>query len=179
MANFADAPHFDTHDDYYTPKSTWELITPFVPDNKVIWEMCLLNSNEQSKKYLQELLPTCQIIGNNQIDCLEDDPAFEGIIDMIITNPPFDTEIKKKILKKLVKLDKPFIIILNALNIFTKYFHEIMNELPGDIQYIIPRQKLHYDKYQPGGTEHIESKKNTSFNSIFITYKIVNRNIHL
>ncbi len=174
MANFSDANIFEIHDDYYTPKSTWKLIAPFIPENKVIWEMCLLNSNEQSKKYLKEVLPTCTIVGNKTVDCLE--TTYWGA-DIIITNPPFETEIKKKILKRLVEIDKPFILVMNCLNIFSKYFHEIFNDL--DIKYIIPRQKLHYDKYKEGGEEFLESKKNTSFNSIFVTYKIVEKNIHL
>jgi hypothetical protein len=176
MANFQDASSFQVHDDYYTQRSTWEMITPFIPEGKTIWEMCLLNSNEQSKKYLAELLPTCQIIGNKNVNCLDENP-YINIVDIIITNPPFETEIKKKILKKLVELKKPFIIILNALNIFSKYYHDIFKDT--DIKYIIPSRKIHYDKYKEGGEELIESKKNTSFNSIFVTYGIVDKNIHL
>ena len=29
---------FEKHDDYMTPKSAWEAIKQFVPENKVVWE---------------------------------------------------------------------------------------------------------------------------------------------
>lgn len=186
MTNFVDSNSFEVHevhevhDDYYTPKSTWELIVPYIENVNYhlseypkIWEMCLLNSNEQSKEYLDELLPNV-IIGDKNCNCLLPND-YEEECDMIITNPPFDTELKKQILKKLVDLDKPFIIILNSINIFSKYFHEIFADL--DIKYIIPSKKLHFDKYD--GEEYIESKKKTYFYSIFVTYKITNKNIHL
>ena len=115
MTNFVDSNSFEVHDDYYTPKSTWELIVPYIENVNYhlseypkIWEMCLLNSNEQSKEYLDELLPNV-IIGDKNCNCLLPND-YEDECDMIITNPPFDTEIKKHILQKLVQLDKPFII---------------------------------------------------------------------
>ena len=61
---------------------------------------------------------------------------------------------------------------MNSCNVFSKYFNEIFGDL--DIKFIIPHKKLHYDKYENG--EHIESKKNTSFYSIYITWGILDKN---
>ena len=69
MANLKDCSKFNTHDDYYTPKWVFERFNHLIPKDKTIWEMCLLNSNEQSKKYLTEL--GNKVIGSNKCDCLK------------------------------------------------------------------------------------------------------------
>ena len=43
--------------------------------------------------------------------------------DIIVTNIPFDIKIKVPILKRLIEIDKPFIIIMSVMATF--YFHEI------------------------------------------------------
>tara|TARA_Y100000004_G_C8924808_1_gene417115 strand:- start:423 stop:941 length:519 start_codon:yes stop_codon:yes gene_type:complete len=172
MSNFKDSPKFTKHDDYYTPKWVWEQVQEFIPKDKIIWEMCLLNSNEQSKKNLIEL--GYEVVGDKSVDCLTE--TFP--CDIIVTNPPFSTELKINILKKLISLDKPFMIIMNACNIFTKYFHEIMGDK--EIYYIYPKGKLYYDKYN--GEELIsphEKNKNCSFYSVYVCYKLIDRNYHL
>ena len=62
MANLKDCSKFNIHEDFYTRKKTWEQITPFIDKDLTIYEFCLLNSNEQSKKYFQEL--GYNVIGN-------------------------------------------------------------------------------------------------------------------
>jgi len=124
MAKLNDCPKFDPNEnDYYTTKQMWENIKHLVPKDKKIYEMCLLNSKSKSLEYWQDM--GYNIIGNDTWDCL----SFKPIeYDMIITNPPFETKIKQKILKKLVEIDKPFIIILNCMNIYSKYFRDIFGE---------------------------------------------------
>ena len=170
MAMLNDSPNWNIHDDFYTRKKSWEQITPFIEQNKTIYEFCLLNSNEQSKLYFQEL--GYNVIGNNTIDFLEDN-AEEEEADILVSNIPFSTEIKQKILKKLVELDKPFIIIMNSLNLFTKYFMDIFKDK--DIYFIYPSTKIHYDKYENGILQ--PTKNNTSFYSIYVCYKVINKNI--
>ena len=172
MANFKDSPKFETHDDYYTPKWIFERINHLIPADKTIWEMCLLGSNEQSKKYLTELGHT--VIGDNECDCLTD-TQYEKDCDMIITNPPFDLKIKLPILQKLVKMDKPFMIIMNSLNIFSNYFQDTFKDK--DIHYIMPRGKLYFDKYN-GQEKLIDNQKNksTSFYCVIVCYKVIDKN---
>ena len=58
MSNFKDtSTSFTIHDDYYTPKYAWAQIQHFIKKRgyTTIYEAFMLNSNEQSKKYLQEL----------------------------------------------------------------------------------------------------------------------------
>tara|TARA_R110002167_G_scaffold247418_3_gene453034 strand:- start:56 stop:577 length:522 start_codon:yes stop_codon:yes gene_type:complete len=171
MANLTDSHIFSTHDDYYTRKKTWEQITPFIPQDKTIYEFCLLNSNEQSKKYFEEF--GYNVIGNNTIDFLEDNIQLENEADILVSNIPFSTEIKKKVLKKLVELDKPFIIIMNSMNTFSKYFKEIFKDK--DIFFIVPSSKIHYDKYIEGVLQ--PTKNITSFYSLYVCYKVIDKNI--
>jgi hypothetical protein len=76
-------------------------------------------------------------------------------------------------LKRLIALDKPFIIIVNSLSIFSKYFKEIFKDK--EIYFITPSKKIHYDKYKDG---HLLPPVNkTSFYSIFVTFKLLKKNI--
>jgi hypothetical protein len=172
MANFKDSPKFEIHDDYYTPKWIFEKINHLIPKDKKIWEMCLLGSNEQSKKYLTEL--GHNVIGDNQCDCLTD-TNYETECDMIFTNPPFQTDLKISILKKIARLDKPFMIIMNSCNVFSNYFQDIFKDK--DIYFITPRGKFYYDKYN-GQDLLIDNQKNksTSFYSVIVCYKTITKN---
>ena len=124
MANLKDCSKFNIHDDFYTRKKTWEQIKDYIPKDKIIWEFCLLNSNEQSKRYLQEL--NFNVVGDRTIDFFNEENKHLG--EILISNIPFSTEIKIRMLKRLVELDKPFIIIMNSMNLFTKYFKEIFKD---------------------------------------------------
>jgi len=171
MANLKDSPHFNIHDDFYTRKITWERITDYIPKDKVIWEFCLLNSNEQSKTYFQEL--GYNVIGDKTINFLEDNAELKEKADILITNIPFSTELKKKILIKLIEMDKPFIIIMNSLNLFSKYFKEITKDK--ELYFIFPTSKINYDKYENGELQ--KTKNNVSFYSIYVCYKVIDKNI--
>ena len=118
MANLKDCAKWNIHDDFYTRKQSWEQIKEYIPQDKVIWEFCLLNSNEQSKKYLTEL--GFNVVGDRTIDFFEHDLG-----EVLVSNIPFSTDLKQRMLRRLVELDKPFIIIMNSLNLFSKYFKEI------------------------------------------------------
>ena len=147
MANLKDCTKWNIHDDFYTRKKTWEQITPFIDIDKTIYEFCLLNSNEQSKKYFQEF--GYNVIGNRTIDFLEDNNEDEEC-DILVSNIPFSSE-----------------------NLFTKYFMEIFKNK--EIFFIYPSTKIHYDKYVNGTLQ--ETRNNTSFYSIYVCYKVIDKNI--
>lgn len=166
MANLKDSPIFQKYDDYYTPKSAWENINHIIPKDKIIWEGCMLNSYlSQSPTYLSDL--GNNIIYSHDYDILVDSPETE--YDMIITNPPFTTDIKIKILKKLVEIDKPFIIIMNSMNLFTKYLRQIFEGKMDQMQIITPSEKIHFDKLVDG---ELIKTKNCSFYSVYLCYKM-------
>lgn len=160
MANFKDSPSFKTYDEYYTPEWVWQKVRHLVPKEYVIWEACMLGAkNSKSMDIWRDW--DYKVVGDIEWDILKCDIPQ---CDIIITNIPFGTEIKKKVLKRLMQIDKPFIIIMNICNTHANYFREIMDL--ENTQIIIPRGKLHYQK------DGEKEKKNTSFYSCFVAYKM-------
>tara|TARA_R100001163_G_scaffold65124_1_gene61219 strand:+ start:97 stop:675 length:579 start_codon:yes stop_codon:yes gene_type:complete len=190
MANYKDCPKFNTHNDYYTPYSAWEQIKPYIQEkgfNK-IFECFLLNSNEQSKKHLQKL--GFEVIGNKNVNFLEEETWSEEMInkeyDCILSNPPYErvksykdreNNLKYKCIKKLFEIDKPFVVILNSCNMFQKWFKELVGDK--DIYFIISSKKIQFDKYKEGGEELIKQPPScsSSFNAIYVCYKVIDSNI--
>ncbi len=166
MANLKDSPMFSKHDDYYTPKSAWQQIAPQIQHTAPtkVWEACMLGATlSSSPSYLREL--ELEVVADTEMDMLQSAPDD---YDMIITNPPFSTELKKKVLARLVELDKPFIIIMNSMNTFTKYLREIFGENMKHLQVITPDKKINYDKMID---DTLVPTKNCSFYSIYLCYK--------
>ena len=93
-------------------------------------------------------------------------------VDNIITNPPFETKIKQKILKKLVEIDKPFIIILNCMNIYSKYFRDIFEDNIKYLQIIIPKGKIKFEKYNEEKKCLEKCKTDPAFYCCYLTYKM-------
>ena len=70
MAMFKDSPHYEIHDDYYTPKSAWEQLKDIIPNDKIIWEAFLLGSvRSKSINNLKELGKN--VVGNTDWDYFE------------------------------------------------------------------------------------------------------------
>jgi len=151
---------YNVYDDFFTPKWVWEKVKKYVDIDLVIWEACMLNAVKSNSANIWRDWGY-SVISDTDMDILEEEPNG---YDIIITNIPFNTELKKKILRRLMELDKPFIIIMNVMNVFANYFGEIMNT--EHIQVIYPRGKLHFEK---DGNKEI---KNTSFYSVFVAYKL-------
>ena len=146
---------FLKHDDYMTPKSAWENIKEYIPQDKIIWEAFM--GDGKSGEYLREL----------GFDVIHDNDDFflcnKG--DVIISNPPFSKT--KDIIPRLKELDKPFILILPSSKINTQYFRILKN----NIQLIIPRKRIHFDKQINGETP--EGWKNAcNFDCFYYCYKI-------
>ena len=160
MANLKDSPKFQIYDNYYTPAWVWQKITPLIPKDATVWEACMLNATEsKSMEIWQDFGYT--VVGNTTWDMLTCDIPDCNII---VTNIPFETSIKKRILARLMEIDKPFIVVMNGMNIHSNYFHEIMDL--EHTQIIIPKSKLHFQK------DGKKEEKNTSFYSVFVAYKM-------
>lgn len=129
---------FQKHDDYMTPKSAWENIKDFIPENKIIWEAFF--GDGKSGKYLTEL-------GFNTIH--EDIDFFENDKgDVIVTNPPFS--LSKEVFTRLKELNKPFILIMPSSKINTQYFRNLFSQDVDPIQIIIPKKRIHFNKLVNG-----------------------------
>ncbi len=166
MSNFKDHPKFSKWNDYYTTQETWEMIADIIPKNKVIWEACMLNSDKSKSPQILKQITGNKVVYNTKLDMLE----RRLKCDMIITNIPFETNIKKQILARLVQINKPFIIIMNSCNMFSKYMREIFGKKIKHLQIITPNGKIHYEKLLENG--ELELKKQTTFYSCFVAYKM-------
>lgn len=147
---------FIKHDDYMTPKYAWENIQQYIPRDKIIWEA--FYGDGKSGEYLQEL-------GFNVIHEAVD--FFESNLgDVIVSNPPFSKI--KEILKRLIILDKPFILILPSSKINTSYFREWKDK---HLQIIIPIKRIHFNKIID--KEKPKSNRNgCNFDTFYYCYKM-------
>ena len=142
---------FLKHDDYMTPKSAWENIKEYIPNDKVIWEA--FYGDGKSGNHLREL-------GFNVID--EPVDFFDNDLgDIIVSNPPFSKS--KEIMKRLLILDKPFILIFPSSKITTSYLREWKDK---HIQIIIPRKRIQFIK----NGDELENKCN--FDCFYYCYKM-------
>ena len=121
---------FLKEDDYMTPKSAWEDIKQYIPQDKQIWEA--FYGDGKSGKYLEEL--GFNVI-HEKIDFFQNNKG-----ECIVSNPPFS--LSKEIMDRLYILDKPFILIFPSSKINTQYFRKWKNKL----QIIIPKKRIHFDK---------------------------------
>ncbi len=139
-----------------TPKTAWEAIQHFIPKDQKIWEP--FYGNGSSGSYLQEL-------GFNVVH--KDVDFFEHCYgDIIITNPPFSK--CKEILKRLKKINKPFIMIMPVSKLNTSYFRDTFK---GDIQLIIPKKRIQFVKLVNGEVPQ-NYKSQCNFDCFYYCYKI-------
>jgi len=131
MANF-DTKTFLKHDDYSTPKYAWENIKEYIPKDKVIWE-AFYGGDGNSGKYLREL--GFNVI-HEPVDFFENDLG-----DIIVSNPPFSKV--KDIMRRLLILNKPFILIFPSSKINTSYFRDWKDK---NLQLIIPPKRIQFEK---------------------------------
>jgi hypothetical protein len=147
---------FIKHDCYMTPKTAWDNIKQYIPKDKIIWEA--FYGDGKSGSYLKEL--GFNVI-HEPIDFFENDKG-----DIIVSNPPFS--LVKEILKRLLVLDKPFIMILPSSKINTSYFREWKDK---HIQIIIPRKRIQFEKLVDGVRPE-NNKKCCNFDCFYYCYKI-------
>tara|TARA_R100001594_G_scaffold93242_1_gene127586 strand:+ start:95 stop:571 length:477 start_codon:yes stop_codon:yes gene_type:complete len=149
MADFSNTG-FIKHDDYMTPSSAWEAIKDYIPKDKTIWEA--FYGDGTSGSILTEL--GFNVI-HEKIDFFENDKG-----EIIVSNPPFS--LVKKIVPRLIELDKPFILLMPVSKIATQYFKPFKN----NIQIIIPEKRIQFIK------DGNELKNNCSFDCFYYCYKI-------
>tara|TARA_Y100001938_G_C8040536_1_gene405929 strand:+ start:28 stop:534 length:507 start_codon:yes stop_codon:yes gene_type:complete len=125
---------FIKHDDYMTPKKSWEDILNYIPKDKVIWEA--FYGDGESGEFMKQL--GLNVI-HEPIDFFENDLG-----DIIISNPPFSK--KKEVFTRLKELDKPFIMICPSSCINTKYMRELFGNSKDALQIIIPRRRINFTK---------------------------------
>tara|TARA_R110002095_G_scaffold173795_1_gene151229 strand:+ start:51 stop:551 length:501 start_codon:yes stop_codon:yes gene_type:complete len=156
MAGFS-TKTFIKHDDYMTPKSAWENIAHLIPRDKIIWEA--FYGDGESGKHLTDL--GFETI-NEPVDFFEN-----NLGEIIVSNPPFSQS--KAIMQRLKEMDKPFILILPCSKIATSYIRE--NYKNSDLQIIIPRKRIHFNKLVNGETPEGWTNK-CNFDCFYYCYKM-------
>jgi hypothetical protein len=142
---------FLVHDDYMTPRYAWENIKQYIPKDKIIWEA--FYGDGKSGDYMKEL--GFNVI-HEKIDFFKENKG-----DIIISNPPFSQS--KQIMKRLLILDKPFILLFPTSKLISSYFREWKDK---HLQIIIPRKRIQFIK---NGNE-LQNKCN--FDCFYYCYKI-------
>jgi len=142
-----------------TPKSAWENIQHLIPKDKVIWEAFF--GDGKSGDYLTEL--GFNVI-HEKIDFFSNNKG-----DIVISNPPFT--MKKEVLTRLVKLDKPFILIMPSSTLNTKYIRKIFEDKEDKLKIIIPKGRIHFNKLVNGKTPKNWGKQ-CYFDTFYFCYKI-------
>ena len=144
---------FKFHDDYETPPSAWEAIRHIIPKDKVIWEAfyCLGNSGTA--------------LTNLGFNVIHEPVDFytHDLGDIIVSNPPFSDV--KRVMKRLKKLDKPFILIMPSSKLNTSYFRDWKN-----IQIIVPDKRIQFNKVVDG--KIVKQKNSCNFDCFYYCYKI-------
>lgn len=148
MATFTNQT-FTNDDDWVTPKSAWEQIKHIIPKDKVIWESFYCDG--KSGTHFKEM--GFDVIHKN-IDFFENDLG-----DIIISNPPFS--LVKKIMPYLLKLDKPFILLMPVSKIATQYMKIFKEKL----QIIIPPNRIKFEKKSI-------KKSSPNFDCFYYCYKM-------
>jgi len=145
---------FLKHDDYMSPKSVWENIIDYIPNDKVIWEP--FYGDGKSGEYLKSL-------GFNVIH--EPIDFFENNLgDILVSNLPFS--IKKECYTRLKELDKPFIMISPSSMINTQYIRNLFKDAENPLQIIIPRKRIQFLK------DGEEPKNKCNFDCFYYCYKM-------
>ena len=147
---------FLIHDDYMTPKYCWQNIEEYIPKDKIIWEA--FYGDGKSGTYLEEM--GYNVI-HEPVDFFKNDMG-----DIIVSNPPFSKS--KEVMNRLLKLDKPFIILFPSSKINTQYFRKWRNK---NLQIIIPRARIHFDKKVDGKTPE-DYKSSCNFDCFYYCYKM-------
>ena len=150
---------FTLHDDWMTPKTAWDDIKQFIPNNKIIWEA--FYGDGKSGNYLKEL--GFNTIHEN-IDFFENDKG-----EIVVSNPPFAKI--PEILTRLVELKKPFILIMPSSKINTQYFRKIFFAEDEPIQIIIPKKRIQFFKMVNGKVDE-KQKLACNFDCFYYCWKI-------
>lgn len=149
------------NDEYYTQTCAWDKLTQYIDKSKIIFEGFYGGGHT----YDYFIKNGYKVIGKKGLDFFSNDAdKLLDKCDCVITNPPFS--LKYKIMSKLVKHNKPFILILPLACINTISFRNCFNNKMGDISIIIPKGRMKF-------IQNKEIKKSPSFESCYVCYKML------
>jgi len=156
--------HFKSKgDEYYTPSNAFEEIKDLIPKGVILDPFN--NINEPKSLHSQSFLKD---LGREVVDSVYNPDTDENNFmdndgfawDVCVSNPPFSC--KKDILRKLFSLDKPFMVLLPITTICCSYYIEMTRNI--NCQIIVPKKRYNFNY-------HLDSKRNCSFDCVWICYK--------
>ena len=148
--------------EYYTPKNIWEKIIHLLPKDKIIYEPFNNSKYPNSLKSHQIL----KDLGLNMrpLKIFNEETGENNFFnddgkewDLCVSNPPFS--IKQQIIKHLVKLDKPFVLIVPTNTISCVYISDIGK----DLQLILVKDRINFLN---------AGENRCCFPSLFLCYKM-------
>lgn len=149
-----------TNDEWYTNPSSWDIIMKYIDKNKIIFEPFF--GEGHTFNYFKD--KGYKIVGHKSVDFFDNKCIqYLKLSDIVITNPPFSC--KYKIIKRLVKYNKPFILVLPLHSINTLSFRDAFDDKMSDVSVMIPKGRLQY-------IQNGKLKKTPSFESCFVCWKI-------
>ena len=132
-------------DDFNTPVEIWKDIEKYIPKDKEIWCPFYFNGDHKLKELGFDII-------HNQEDFFKNNRG-----EIIIDNPPFS--IKKHVLKRMIEIDKPFMLIMPVSTLCYQYF----NIYKDKIQILVPSKR--YD-FLP------DKKASATFDCLWYCYKM-------
>jgi hypothetical protein len=122
------------NDEFMTPLSAWRDISHIIPRDKIIWEA--FHGDGTSAQHLIELGFVVVSFPGEDFFSVQ-----HGHGDIIVTNPPFSK--KLAVMRHLKTLGKPFIVILPAGVVHTRYMQDLYNN---ELQVIVPYRRIQFQR---------------------------------
>ncbi len=150
------------NDEYYTDEKGVLPILKFLKPNSTIW--CPFDTKDS--QYVKVFEAAGHKVIHSHIwdgrDFLEWEPDED--YDYIISNPPYS--IKNEILEKLIRLDKPFAMLIGVQALTIRKFMRIWREHNVNMQLILFENKIFFE--QPDmGQKQLYKKPGTYFHTYY------------
>lgn len=144
----------EVNDNYETPDSAYELLKGVgIIKGNVVYDPFFCAGRAKSK---MERILGCVAINHNED--FWDKKKRPKKYDIIITNPPFS--VMKKVIHEIIRLGKPYAILMRATHVESKYFRELMKKEKYSI--IWPKSRM---KFEVDG----KSAGSPPFDSVWVT----------
>jgi hypothetical protein len=145
-------------DEYYTPPNAIDILLPFLPKNKIIFE-CAWGKGHLARHLRKNGFT---VVGSPSHNFVTDQPPK---FDVLVTNPPFSQ--KEEFIRRAYRLKKPFAILLPAFCLTRVAFSPLF--LQHGIQLLVPNKRIHF----LGGSEKYQKCPGSNFHSFWFCHRLL------
>jgi hypothetical protein len=147
--------NINKRNEYYTQRRSFNQIAKYIPKGKVIWEAFTRGSHDriQSPQYLRDLGFEVIATGEDFFNC--------DYGDIVVSNPPYTNTLQKRshklvnlksvIIERLIKMNKPFMLLLPTYYIQSKTFTNIHQQHKDEFQFLIPPENMDFQMLNEQG----------------------------